>query len=716
MSATCANPVRLTRCFPALLTLVLPLALLVLLPVLLPVGPLCPEALCQPPTRQDDVVEVLHGVEITDPYRWLEDQVSPETRAWIEAQNAYTDSVLGKIPGREEVRQELAALMRTDMAGLPMERGGRYFYQKRLADQDLYVIYMREGLDGPDQVLVDPHTMSADHSINTDIFAISRDGKLLAYGVRQGGEDETTIRFLDVDGRRDLADVLPRANYDEVCFTPDNKVVYYSRHNDDGPHVLRHAMGADPAEDAEVFGRAFGPEVGVSIDLSDDGHWLVFTAWHGSAATSDIYYWDLTRPGFIIPIVKGIDASFEGALGGDHLFIKTDWNAPNGRILAVDLADPRREAWKQVVPEAEDVIENFTPVGGKLLVSYARAALPVVKVFAADGVYSSTLELPSMGAVSQIVGRWEGSDGFFYFSSFNVPRRIYRYTVAGGASSLWWQSAVPFESDLFEVKQVWYRSKDSTEVPMFLASRKGVALDGSRPVLLTSYGGFRSIQTPYFSSQAAAWMNHGGVYAVPGIRGGSEFGEQWHRDGMLEKKQNTFDDFIAAAEWLIANHYTSPGKLAISGGSNGGLLVGAAMTQRPELFKAVVCWHPLLDMIRYHRFLVAAFWVPEYGSSDDPEQFKYIYAYSPYHRVVDGVKYPAMLMVSGDGDTRVDPLHARKMVARLQAATASEAAVAPVLLKYDTKAGHMGGKPLSQIVEDEVGEMQFLMWQLGMKD
>jgi prolyl oligopeptidase len=688
-------------------------------------GVLCPQGLCQtavgtaagavtpPSTRQENVVDILHGVEITDPYRWLEDQVSPETRAWINAQNAYSASVLGAVPGREEIRQELATLMRNDVVLLPTERNGRYFFEERLADQDLYVIYMREGLAGADQVLIDPHTMSADHSINTDIFAISKDGKVLAYGVRQGGEDETTIRFFDVDGRRDLPDVLAKADYYEVRFTPDNKEIYYSKHSDDGPHVLHHVMGTDPAQDIEVFGKAYGPEIGVSIDLTDDGRWLIFTAWYGSASKSDIYYWDLTRRGFIVPIVKGIDASFAGALGGNHLFLQTDWNAPNGRILAVDLNDPRRESWQQIVPEAEDVISNFSLVDGKVFVAYAHAALPIIKVFGAGGGYLTTVELPSMGAVSEILGRWESSEAFFTFWSFDVPRRIYRYDVAGGAKSIWWQSGVPFQSDLFEVKQVWYLSKDSTRVPMFLASRKDVALDGSNPVLLESYGGFRSIQTPYFSAKVAAWMNHGGIYALPGIRGGNEFGEQWHRDGMLEKKQNTFDDFIAAAEWLIANGYTNRDKLAISGGSNGGLLVGAAMTQRPDLFKAVVCWHPLLDMIRYHRFMVASFWVPEYGSSDDPEQFKYIYAYSPYHRVVDGVEYPAMLMISGDGDTRVDPLHARKMVARLQAATASEA---PVLLKYDTKAGHMGGKPLSQSIEDEVDEMQFLMWQLGMKN
>jgi prolyl oligopeptidase len=679
----------------------------------LPLAPARAVAAATPPaTRLDNVVEVLHGVEVTDPYRWLEDQTAPETRAWIDAQNAYTEAVLGEVPGRDRVASELARLMRNDIVTVPSERNGRYFFEKRLADQDLYVVYMREGVDGADQVLIDPHSLSADHSVNVDLFAISRDGKILAYGVRQGGEDETTIRFLDVDGRKDLPDVLSRADYYDVVFSPDAREVYYSKHSDDGPHVLRHALGTDPAEDTEIFGKAYGPEMMVSVALSDDGRWVVFTVYYGSSSKSDIYYWDLSKRGFIMPIVKGIDASFDGILGGDHLYMQTDWNAPNGRILAVDLKDPRQDSWKEIIPETEDVISNFSLVGGKVFVAYSRAALTTIKAFETDGRYLTTIEPPSMGDLGGLYGKWYNDQGFFTFASFNAPRRIYRYTVADGTTSLWWESPVPIDSDLYQVEQVWYASKDSTRVPMFLAHRKDVALDGSNPVFLESYGGFRSIQSPFFSSRVAVWMDHGGIYALPGIRGGSEFGEQWHRDGMLEKKQNTFDDFIAAAEWLIANGYTNPQKLAISGGSNGGLLVGAAMTQRPELFKAVVCWHPLLDMVRYHKFLVASFWVPEYGSSDDPEQFKYIYAYSPYHRVVDGVKYPAMLMISGDGDTRVDPLHARKMVARLQAATASDA---PVLLKYDTKAGHMGGKPLSQSIEDEVDGMQFLLWQLGMK-
>ncbi|MFZ1946097.1 MAG: prolyl oligopeptidase family serine peptidase, partial [bacterium] len=685
-----------------------------------------------PSTRQVAVTDTLHGVPLTDPYRWLEDQTSAETRAWVDAQNAYTQSVIGTLPGREEIERDLGALMRNDATRTPIERGGRYFYEKRLADQDLYMIYVRDGAASPaggttaeapttDRVLVDPHPLSEDHSTNVDLLTASEDGTLLAYGIRKGGEDETTIRFRDVASGNDLPDELPRADYYEVVIAPDMKTVYYSLHDSIGPHVLTHTIGTDPAGDQEIFGKAYGPEMTVSVSLSQNGRWVVFAVYYGSASRCDIYYWDTTRRGFIMPLVKDIDADFAVVHAGDHLYLKTDWEAPRGRVIDVDLTSPRRENWRDVVPETEDVIEGAVAIGGKIFVTYIHNVVPTIRIYEPDGSAGGTVELPAMGYVGEIKGRWDGNEAFFYFSSFHVAPRIYRYDIAARALSVWAEPTVAIKSDLFEVSQVWFESRDGARVPMFLASRRGLALDGANPVLLVGYGGFRVTQLPFFQSQVAHWIMQGGVYALPGLRGGSEFGEEWHRAGMLDKKQNTFDDFIAAAEWLIREGYTNPSKIAISGGSNGGLLVGAAMTQRPDLFKAVVCWHPLLDMIRYHRFLVASFWVPEYGSSDDPEQFKYISAYSPYQRVTDGVEYPALFMVSGDADTRVDPLHARKMVARLQAAAAPTASAAssassrPVLLQYDTKAGHMGGKPLSEQIEDKADEVQFLMWQLGME-
>jgi prolyl oligopeptidase len=379
-------------------------------------------------------------------------------------------------------------------------------------------------------------------------------------------------------------------------------------------------------------------------------------------------------------------------------------------VFLADLTSPAREHWREVVPEGQGVIESISPVAGKLFVNYGREAHAELKVYDADGRNGREIPLPTLGSTSGVSGRWEGRDGFFDFRSFAEPGIVYRYDPATAESTIWARVETPLKSDSFEVHQVWFHSKDQTRVPMFVVHRKGIKLDGSNPTLMTGYGGFDISLTPSFSAEAAVWVEDGGVFAVPNLRGGSEFGEKWHKAGMLQNKQNVFDDFIAAAQWLVDNHYTSPAKLAISGQSNGGLLVGAALTQRPDLFRAVVCRYPLLDMLRYQGFLIARYWVPEYGESSDPAQFKYLYAYSPYHNVREGVIYPAVLFVTGEGDTRVAPLHARKMAALLQWATGSGR---PVLLSYDTKSGHSGGRPLGKEIDELTDEISFLRWQLN---
>ena len=412
----------------------------------------------------------------------------------------------------------------------------------------------------------------------------------------------------------------------------------------------------------------------------------------------------------IRPIVNDIDARFEGEAVDGRLFVRTDWKAPNGRILAIDLSSPARENWKEVIPHSEAVIRSFSLVGGKLFVNTLENVISRVQVFSTDGQTLSQIKFPAIGSVSGVGGRWDQEEAFFSFSSYHIPRTIYRYDAANSEQSVWSRSNVPLDSARFEVKQVWYCSKDGTRIPMFLVYRKGIELDGSNPTYLYGYGGFNISLTPRFSSRAVVWMEQGGLFAVANLRGGGEFGENWHRAGMLDKKQNVFDDFLSAAEWLIDKGYTKPAKLAIAGGSNGGLLVGAALTQRPELFRAVVCSYPLLDMVRYHQFLVARFWIPEYGSSEDPDQFRVLQAYSPYHRVKKGGRYPAVLFITGDSDTRVDPLHARKMAALLQASTRSEH---PVLLHYDTRLGHSRGRPISRQIADLTLELSFLFDQLG---
>ena len=669
-----------------------------------------------PPTRTDNVEDMLHGVRVIDPYRWLEDQQSPETRAWIDAENAYTRAVLGALPGRERIKQRIAALKRVDVFYTPTERSGRYFFLKRLAGQDQSGIYMRSGLSGSDELLIDPHPLSADHTVNLEISSVSADGRLVAYGIRQGGEDEIEVRFLDVDRRQDLADRLPRAEYYAVCLTRDGSKLYYALHDSTGNKVMRHVMGTDVAEDVEIFGEGYGPEVGIDVALSDDDRHLVANIWYGSASNNDIYLIDVGAGGPAQPVVKGIEASFEPHLGGNWLFLKTDWQAPRGRVIRVDLANPRQGAWRVVVAEAADVIDGVAVAGGKILVNYIHNAIPSVAIFEADGTRSGAIVPPAIGYLGQLAGRWESDEVFFTFSSYHIPTRIYNHFLDDGTTAVWARVNAPFVSADYTVEQVWYRSKDGTRVPMFIGRAKDTKLDGSHPALLAGYGGFRSSAVPYYATDVALWLSQGGIYAEPCLRGGSEFGEEWHRAGMLEKKQNTFDDFIAAAEWLVMEDYTDPERLAISGGSNGGLLVGAALTQRPDLFRAVICTYPLLDMVRYHKFLVAAYWVPEYGSADDDaDQLRYIKAYSPYHNVRPGVEYPAVLFITGDADTRVAPLHARKMTALLQASTASDPAERPILLRYDTKAGHSGGTPVTKQIEDLTDEALFLDWQLGVK-
>ncbi len=667
-----------------------------------------------PVTRAEVMRDTLHGVVIEDPYRWLEDKSSPETRAWITQQMAYTDRMLGKLPGRDALKARVAECLKVDQVAVPEERNGRYFFLKRRAGQDLFVLYTRKGPGGEDEVLVDPHPLSADHTVSISLQDVSSDGTLLAYGTRQGGEDEIAVTLIDVETRRELPDRLPKARYFGVSIKPDKSGLYYSRFTAQGSRVYYHAMGSDPAKDVLLFGEGHGPEKIISASLSEDGRWLFLAVYHGSAAEKvELYVQDVAAGGPIVTIVNDVDAYFEGSIAGDQLYLRTNWQAPNSRVLRVDLINPSRDRWQEIVPASDAELDQLSLAGGKLFLNYLQDVVSSVKVFDTAGRLERTIAFPTLGTVGSINGRWASPEAFFTFQSYHVPRTLYRYQVTSGERSEWWRAQVPIRSEDFELKQAWYTSKDGTRVPMFILHRKGLKVDGSHPTLLTGYGGFTVNETPTFSTQAVLWAEQGGVFAEPNLRGGAEFGEAWHKAGMLGKKQNVFDDFIAAGEWLIKNGYTRAEKLSIEGGSNGGLLVGAAMTQRPELFRAVVCDVPLLDMLRYHRFLVARFWVPEYGSSENAEQFKWLNAYSPYQHVTKGVEYPAVLFVTGDSDTRVDPLHARKMTALMQASTGSDR---PVLLHYDTKLGHSGsGKPVSKQIEDTTDTLMFLAWQLGME-
>jgi prolyl oligopeptidase len=668
---------------------------------------------CPPPARTDNVKDTYGSTVVTDPYRWLEDQASPATRSWIDAEDACTYAALRKLPGRDAISQRLGALLHTDEYELPVERSGRYFFAKRLADQDLSLIYMRQGATGSDQVLVDPLPWSADHSASAVLEAVSHSGHLLFYGRREGGQDEVKVHIMDVDGHHDLPDVLPNGNYFSVSPTPDDKGVFYALTTPKGPRIYYHAIGSDPAQDKVVYGDSLGKDKIPVAELSEDGQFLAITIFYGSGSQrADVFFKNVKQNGPVVPVVDDLNSLFNVGFGGNTLYLLTNWNAPNWHVYAVDATGPvTRDHWKEIIPASDAALQDIEPVGGKLFALYTHNASAEMKIFSADGKSSSAFSLPTLGTVENLSGEWDSHELLYDFDSFSAPDTIYHYDLASARSAVWVRPKLPLNPEEFETRQVWYQSKDKTLVPMFLFYKKGTPMDGARPTLLSGYGGFDLTQSPVFSVRFIVFAEHGGVVALANLRGGGEFGEAWHHAGMLQNKQNVFDDFIAAAEYLENNKITNASKLSIYGGSNGGLLVGAAFTQRPELFRAVVCQYPLLDMLRYQKFLDGPYWVPEYGSSDDPKQFAWLYAYSPYQHVQKGVKYPAVLFITGDGDTRVAPLHARKMAALMQASTG--AADHPVLLLYDTKSGHSGGRPISKIIDESTDLLSFLFWQLG---
>jgi prolyl oligopeptidase len=613
---------------------------------------------------------------------------------------------------RDKVKQRLEQLSRIDSYGLPSERHGLYFFSRRLANENRGSICMRTSLDGQDEVLVNPADIAKDETTTVLLADVTRDGKLLTYGVRHGGEDEAEYRILNLETRQLLPDSLPRARYFGMSIKEDHSGFFYSRYTTTiGSRVYYHAMGTPAAEDREIFGEGHGPDTIIGAELSEDGRYLLISVGIGVPPKKvEVWAQDVTAGGPLRPIVNDVDAEFRPFIRGGQIYLWTNWNAPNWRILAADLHDPARAKWKEIVPESKWPIANATGVAGRLFVKYLEDVNSRVKQYDPAGKYLGDVKLPGIGSVFGPEGRWEGDQAFFYYTSFTDPGAIYRDTPSREREQVWFRPAIPIHPEDFEAKQVWYESKDKTRVPMFLVFRKGLQPDGKRPVFPTGYGGFAASEVPAFSRTAAVWTEMGGVFALPNLRGGGEFGEKWHRAGMFEKKQNVFDDFIGAAEWLVANHYTEPGKIAIEGISNGGLLVGAAITQRPDLFGAAVCGYPLLDMLRYQKFKVGSYWVTEYGSADDAKQFAYLRRYSPYQNVHKGTKYPAVLFMSGDFDTRVDPLHARKMTALMQASTGGDK---PILLKYDTKSGHSGGKPVNRQIDDDADWIAFLWDEVG---
>lgn len=658
-----------------------------------------------PQTRVEEVVDVMHGIRVPDPYRWLEDQNAPETRAWIDAQNAYTRAFLDA-PGRREIGRLLENLPARPARRSPFaSAGGRYVIAQTVGGVRGW--YVRESLDGKDRLLLTPRSLFERPGGSVLFKHLSADGKQLALAVAQQGDEAPEIRFVDVDSGRVLPEKLPSGVYSDTCLLPERGGFYYAQRTSNGTRLKLHRWGNPPVSDAEIFGADFDDSWLTWFAFSRDCRYAAafVNAGAGSAPNTRVYLMAPERTGRFEQIVPTLLGNFSGFLADDRLVLKTTAGAPNGRVIAVDVHNPTR--WREIVKESSRVLIDVKPTARRIVLSSLENVTHRLEIVSISGRDRQTIPLPGLGSAGIGFAEWDSPELFFQFDSFLDPGSTFRYDVASKRRRIWFQQPVVPGLGAAEVRQIWYASKDGTRVPMFVVKRKDVALDGERPVLLSAYGGYGVVGTPGFSQEAVAWVQAGGVYAWASIRGGGEFGEAWHKDGMLGRKQNSFDDFIAAAEWLIQNKFTRPDRLGIVGGSNGGMLVAAAAVQRPELFGAVVCRNPHLDMVRYHKFLAAAPWVREFGSPDVAEEFAYLFAYSPYHRVVDGARYPAVLLSTGDLDTRVAPLHARKMTARLQAASSSGR---PILLRYDAAGGH-----LSAGIERITDELWFLFSQLGVQ-
>ena len=688
-----------------------------------------PASLPQTPVKA--VADMFHGTKVIDRYRWLEDGQNPATQKWVEEEMAYTRSMLDRLPGREAIHARLTQLLSIGSVTPPTIAGRHYFYTKREGMQNQPILYVREGLNGEDRVLVDANKLAADGTIALDWFQPSENGKYVAYGTSPSGSEMSTLHIVETKTGTVLPDTIERTRAASIAWTLDNSGFYYTRYPKKGDvpegqemynrHVFYHALGDDPADDDKlIFGEGRDAEDWPNVNLSNDGHWLLINVSQGWTK-SELFLMDVKKGTPPTRITTGKNFLYGGEVYDGKLYITTNEDAPRYRVFVADAGNYDREAWKELIPQTDAVLQGTAVFGGKLFAQYEQNATSQLKIFDLDGKKLNDLTLPALGTVFGTGGRWNHDEVFYGFQSFTFAPSIYRYDLKDGSTSLWTKVDAPsIDPAAYDVSQEWFQSKDGTRVPMFVVHKKGVGAGqiktGKNPTLLTAYGGFNVSLTPTFSRNAYLWMEHGGIYAVANLRGGAEFGEDWHRAGMLDKKQNVFDDMIAAAEHLISEKYTDKNHLAIQGGSNGGLLMGAMMTQRPDLFRAVVCQVPLLDMLHYQDFQIAKLWIPEYGTSENPEQFKWLYAYSPYHHVKAGTEYPAILFMTADTDTRVDPMHAKKMAALMQAeAKNGQSKTRPILLRIESKAGHGAGKPVTKQIEEFTDVYSFLFWQLGVK-
>lgn len=677
-----------------------------------------------PPTTETiDHVDILHGTKVSDPYRWLEDLDSPKTKAWVQAQSAYANAYLEKLSTRAMLRQRLTKLWNYEKYGMPFKAGGLYFYYKNNGLQNQSVLYVQKDLMGEPRILLDPNTLSEDGTVALSNESISKDGRLLAYGISRAGSDWQEWKVRDIATGKDLDDHIKWVKFSSASWDHDGKGFYYSRYDEPKSgeemestnyfqKLYYHKIGTPQSEDVLVYHRPDEKEWGFSGGVSEDGNYLLISIWQGTAEANRFFYKDLKKEkAEVVELLAKNDARYNyiGNIGTRFLF-ETNRDAPRGRVIAIDITTPSTQSWKEVIPQSESTISGVSILGGKLVVNYLKDAHTQLRIFTLDGQSAGEIALPGLGS-AWISGEENDAEAFYSYSSFTDPGSTYRYDMTTGKSELFRRPQVDFNPDLFETKQVFYPSKDGTQIPMFITHKKGLVLDGSNPTYLYGYGGFNVSLSPSFSLANLLWLEMGGIYVQANLRGGGEYGQEWHEAGTKHKKQNVFDDFIAAAEYLIANKYTSTPKLAIGGGSNGGLLVGACMVQRPDLFGACLPAVGVLDMLRFHKFTIGWAWVSDYGSPDDPEMFKTLYAYSPYHNLKPGTAYPATMVTTSDHDDRVVPSHSFKFAAALQAAHKGDN---PILIRIETKAGHGAGTPVSKRIEDIADRWAFLIENLDM--
>ncbi len=687
--------------------------------------------LAYPKTERVDQVDDYHGTKVADPFRWLEEDVRTSDRVakWVEAQNKVSFGYLESIPERQAIVKRLTDLWNYERYSAPRKVGKRYVFSKNDGLQNQSVLYVADGLTAEPRVLLDPNSLSPDGTVALAGTVFTDDGTLMAYGLAASGSDWNDWKVRDVATGQDLPDVVKWVKFSSAAWTLDNKGFFYSRFDEskEGDKFVQsninqklyyHRLGTPQADDVLVYQRPDQPKWGFNAEVTEDGAFVIIRVWE--AGTKNLVFFkpvkdDLTAAP--VELLKEWEAEYD-FIGNDGpvFYFKTDLQAPRGRVVAIDTRKPGKDAWKTIVPEAKETLSGVGLVNNMFVASYLKDATTAVKIYALDGKPVREVEFPGLGTAGGFGGKRADTETFYAFSTFTAPPTIFRYDMTTGKSTVFRESKVRFNPADYETKQVFYSSKDGTRVPMFITSKKGLKLDGNNPTMLYGYGGFNISLTPSFSPANLAWLEMGGVYALPNIRGGGEYGEEWHRSGTRLQKQNVFDDFIAAGEWLVANNYTKPSRLAISGGSNGGLLVGACMVQRPDLFGVAFPAVGVMDMLRFHKFTIGRAWTQDYGSSDDAEQFKALRAYSPYHQLLDrvgkGVKFPATMVTTADTDDRVVPGHSFKFAAALQEAQAGEA---PVIIRIETKAGHGAGKPTSKIIEEAADRIAFMARTMGVQ-